>query len=299
MFIGDGGLETTMIFDEGFELPCFASFLLLREPGGVEALRRYYRGYIDIARRRGLGFTLDTPTWRANNDWGAKLGYSDDALADVNRDAVALGLQIRAETETAESPIAVCGTIGPRGDAYHPSTTMSPDEAERYHSVQIGTFAEAAADMVSAYTLAYADEAVGIVRAAAAAGVPVSIAFTVETDGRLPSGQLVGEAIEHVDADTEGAARYFMINCAHPTHVAPAIERDGPWLRRLCGVRPNASRKSHDELDRAPGLDRGDPAELAGSYDALKPALPGLRLLGGCCGTSTSHVEQICNAWLG
>jgi methionine synthase I (cobalamin-dependent) len=165
VFIGDGGLETTMIFDEGFELPCFASFVLLREPRGVEALRRYYRGYIDIAERRGLGFTLDTPTWRANKDWGAKLGYSDDALAEVNCDALALGKEIRPEAESAESPIAVCGTIGPRGDAYHPSATMSPDEAERYHSGQIGTFAETAVDMVSAYTLAYADEAVGIVSA--------------------------------------------------------------------------------------------------------------------------------------
>jgi homocysteine S-methyltransferase len=298
LFLGDGGMETTMIFDEGIELPEFASFLLLESERGREALRSYFRGYIAIARSHGVGFTLDTPTWRANRDWGAKLGYDAGALATVNRDAVKFAEQIRAIEETASTPIAICGTIGPRGDAYHPDQLMSPDQAERYHAEQIATFSTTATDMVSAFTLAYADEATGIVRAAAAAQTPVSISFTVETDGRLPSGQQVPDAIAQIDEATDRQARYFMINCAHPSHFASVVDQGGEWLARLGGIRPNASSKSHAELDQSDALDRGDPDELAASYLRLKPTLPQLRVIGGCCGTNQDHVTRICDAWL-
>ncbi len=299
LYLADGGMETTMIFDEGIELPEFASFLLLESDRGREALFNYYRAYIAIARRHGLGFTLDTPTWRANRDWGAKLGYDAHALHTVNRAAVDLAAQIRANEETASTPVAICGTIGPRGDAYHPDGLMSPDGAESYHGEQIATFKDTAADMVSAFTLAYADEATGIVRAATAAEIPVTISFTVETDGRLPSGQSVPDAIAQVDQDTGQSARYFMINCAHPSHFAAAINEGGDWLARIGGIRPNASRKSHAELDESTALDRGDPEELATSYSALKPSLPQLRVIGGCCGTDQDHIARLCAAWLG
>ena len=299
LFVGDGGLETVLIFQEGFELPCFASFVLLEDPAGVEALRSYYEGFLDVAVRQGVGYTLDTPTWRANPDWGEQLGYTASALADVNRAAVELGESIRAAADESDAtPIALCGAVGPRGDGYSPASLMPADEAERYHSVQIGTLAETAADMAGAYTMTYAEEAIGIVRAAAAAGMPVSISFTVETDGRLPSGQELGEAIEQVDAETDAAAAYFMINCAHPTHFAGVVERGGPWRRRLGGIRANASRKSHAELDESTELDDGDPAELGSEYRVLKPQLPNVRVLGGCCGTDRRHVSRICADWL-
>jgi homocysteine S-methyltransferase len=298
LFIGDGGLETTMIFARGIELPEFASFLLLETDRGRQELRDYYHGYLEIARRHRVGFTLDTPTWRANRDWGDKLGYSPGDLDRVNRDAVALAREVRAEEETAETPIAICGTIGPRGDAYHPDHAMSPADAKRYHAAQIATFADAGVDMIGAYTLAYAEEAAGIVAAAADAAIPVSISFTVETDGRLPSGQELQDAIAFVDSETGGAAIYFMVNCAHPTHFGPVIERGGAWLDRLGGMRANASRKSHAELDRAPGLDAGDPEQLGAEYRALKPSMQHARVLGGCCGTDTRHVARICEQWL-
>jgi S-methylmethionine-dependent homocysteine/selenocysteine methylase len=298
LFIGDGGLETTMIFERGIELPEFASFLLLETEDGRQALIDYYRGYLEIARRHGLGFTLDTPTWRANRDWGEKLGYSPKDLDRVNRDAVALAQEIRVAEETAETPIAICGTLGPRGDAYHPDHVMSPVDAQRYHAAQIDTFAEAGVDLVGAYTLAYAEEAAGIVAAAVQAGLPVSISFTVETDGRLPSGQELDRAITFVDAETDRAAESFMVNCAHPTHFGPVIERGGAWLGRLGGMRANASRKSHAELDQAPGLDSGDPEQLGAEYRALKPRIQHARVLGGCCGTDTRHVARICEQWL-
>jgi S-methylmethionine-dependent homocysteine/selenocysteine methylase len=295
LYTGDGGLETTLIFREGFELPGFAAFTLLGEERGREALRRYYAEFIAIAREHGLGFTLDTPTWRASEGWGTRLGYPAAAMAAVNRAAVELGEEVREAAGPGE-PIALCGTLGPQGDGYRPETFLSAGDAERYHAPQVGTFAAAGVDMVAAYTLCYAEEASGIAAAAAEAGVPVSIAFTVETDGRLPSEEPLGEAIERVDAETDGVAAYFMVNCAHPTHFAAALEAGGAWLERLGGIRANASRLSHAELDEAEDLDDGDPDELAAEYAQLCPRLPALRVVGGCCGTDRRHVAAICAA---
>lgn len=298
LYLGDGGLETTMIFERGLDLPCFASFTLLDRPEGVEALRAYYRDYLEIATRNGVGFTFDTPTWRASSDWGEQLGYSSSRLAEVNRRAVGLAEEIVGAGATATVPVVVCGTLGPRGDAYAPEELMSADEAERYHAPQVNVFAAVGVDMVGAYTLAYAEEGIGIARAAAAAGVPAAISFTLETDGRLPSGENLREAIERVDSETAGSPAYFMINCAHPSHFEAVLEAPGEWKRRIGGIRANASRRSHRELDEATELDSGNPAELAGEYLGLKRALPELRVVGGCCGTGTRHVAGICERWL-
>jgi S-methylmethionine-dependent homocysteine/selenocysteine methylase len=273
-------------------------FTLLDRPEGAEALRDYYRGYLEIAERSGTGFTLDTPTWRASSDWGERLGYSSSALAEVNRRAVGLAEEIREAEETATTPICVCGTLGPRGDAYAPEELMSAGEAERYHVPQVELFATADVDMVGAYTLAYTEEGIGIARAAAAAGVPAVISFTLETDGRLPSGEKLEEAIARVDAETEGSPAYFMINCAHPSHFASVLEAPGEWKRRIGGIRANASRRSHQELDEATELDAGNPPELAGEYLGLREVLPEVRVLGGCCGTDTRHIAGICERWL-
>jgi homocysteine S-methyltransferase len=296
LYLGDGGLETTMIFEHGIELPCFASFTLLSSEEGRGALRDYYRAYIEIARRNRVGFTLDTPTWRASSDWGAELGYSREALAKANRDAVEMARELRDAEEAEETPIAVCGTLGPRGDAYSPEALMGAEEAAEYHAEQIEVFASADVDLVAVYTLAYADEGLGIAMAAASAGVPAVISFTLETDGRLPSGEELGEAIERVDS--AAAPAYFMINCAHPSHFARVVAEAGRWRERIGGVRANASRRSHRELDEATELDAGNPAELAEEYLELRRALPGIRVLGGCCGTDTRHVAGICERWL-
>jgi S-methylmethionine-dependent homocysteine/selenocysteine methylase len=238
-FITDGGMETTLIFHQGLELPHFASFVLLDDEEGVRALLEYFRPYVEIARDSGVGIALDTPTWRANLDWGERLGYSPEALADVNRRGVRLLEQLREEAD-GRPRIVICGCVGPRGDGYQVGETMTAEEAERYHSPQVDVFAETAAELVSALTMTYAEEATGIVRAARAAGIPAAVSFTVETDGRLPSGQPLREAIEQVDAETDGAAVYFMINCAHPTHFADVLKPGAPALERV-----------HDEPRRA------------------------------------------------
>jgi S-methylmethionine-dependent homocysteine/selenocysteine methylase len=293
VFLTDGGIETTLIFDDGIELPDFAAFPLLDDPAGRQALERYFDTYASIAAHDGVGIVLETPTWRASADWGARLGYDIEQIERVNRDAVALLADQRARHETSSSPIVISGCIGPRGDGYQVGTAMSVDEARAYHSLQARTFAATDADLVTAITMTYAEEAIGIVQAARAAGMPVVISFTVETDGRLPSGQELGAAIEAVDAATDGYAAYFMVNCAHPTHFQHVLAGRPAWASRLGGVRANASTLSHAELDEAEELDRGDPADLAARYRELRQLVPALRVLGGCCGTDHHHIGAI------
>ncbi len=293
----DGGMETTLIFREGIDLPEFAAFPLLATEGGRAALRRYFEPYVELAGRLGVPLVLDAPTWRANVDWGAKLDYSPEEVDQASRDGVTLLAELRADA-AGEPPLIICGCIGPRGDAYDGTVTMSAGEAEAYHARQVGVFADTDADLVSGLTLPTVEEALGITRAAVAAGMPVVISFTVETDGRLPSGQPLGEAIVQVDAETDGTPRYFMINCAHPTHFERALADGGPWRGRIHGIRANASKQSHAELDELGLLDAGDPEELAAAYLALQPLLPNLEVLGGCCGTDHRHIAAIAEAWL-
>jgi S-methylmethionine-dependent homocysteine/selenocysteine methylase len=296
--ITDGGIETALIFHEGLDLPHFATFPLLRSEEGTAALRRYFDAYAAIAGDHGVGLVLESPTWRANPDWGQTLGYGPDELDQANRAAVALLEDVRDAHEPRASPIVISGCIGPRGDGYAPGATMSADEAESYHAGQIGVFADTAADMVCAITMTYEDEAVGVTRAARSAGMPVAISFTLETDGALPSGSPLAEAIARVDEETGGGPDYYMINCAHPTHFEGVLEPDAAWTGRIRGLRANASRKSHEELDESTELDEGDPAELGAQYVALRHRLPALTVLGGCCGTDHRHVREICAAWL-
>jgi homocysteine S-methyltransferase len=298
LFLTDGGLETTLIFHQGLELPDFAAFHLLRSAAGEHALRSYYRTYADIAARFGAGLILESPTWRANPDWGARLGYTPEALAAANRHGLALVADLRDEYAARGVPVVLSGCVGPRGDGYVPDTAMSPAEAAAYHRPQIETFAAAGAEMVGALTLTYAEEAVGVARAAQEAGIPIVVSFTVETDGALPTGQALGAAVAQVDEATSGYPAYYMVNCAHPTHVERGLTSTAPWVGRLRGLRANASRMSHAELNDAPALDAGDPAEFGREHVALKTRLPHLTVLGGCCGTDHRHVEQIATACL-
>jgi S-methylmethionine-dependent homocysteine/selenocysteine methylase len=297
LFVTDGGLETELIFRDGLDLPYFAAFPLLDDPETRAQLRRYYDSYLAIAREHDAGFVIETPTWRANPDWARQLGYSSEHLDALNRDAVVLAEEVRVVAVADGVTAVVSGCVGPRGDGYDPEHAMTPAEAERYHAEQIGTFAATTADQVTAMTLTDVDEAIGIVRAAVAAGIPAAISFTVETDGRLPSGQPLHEAIEQVDTETGSGAAYFMVNCAHPTHFVDALTADGAWRRRLIGLRANASMKSHAELDEATQLDEGDPVDLGARHAALRDGLSSVTVLGGCCGTDARHVAAIVSAW--
>jgi homocysteine S-methyltransferase len=289
-YLTDAGLETCLIFHDGFELPQFASFTLLENPAGIEGLKTYYRKFLKMADAHGAGFVLDAPSWRSSPDWGAALGYDRDRLAAANVCGIELIAQLRGEMKD-QARVVLNLPIGPRGDGYDPGAMMSAAEARDYHAWQIGVAADAGAECVTALTMTYLEEAQGIAAAAVDAGLPAVVSFTVETDGRLPTGMPLAEAVRQTD-DAAGGIAYFMVNCAHPTHFAAVLD-DPALAARIGGIRANASRMSHAELDQAAELDEGNPDELAGDYREMLRALPQLCVLGGCCGTDHRHVDAI------
>ncbi len=291
-FLTDGGFETTLVFHDGIDLPLFAAFPLVETAEGRGAIRRYIAPYLEIAATCGAGFILETPTWRASSEWGAQLGFTEAEIARINRESVALLIKQR-DGFMGLGPVVVSGNIGPRGDGYAPSQMMTGAEAARYHAHQIRAFAETEADMVHAMTMTHTGEAIGIALAARSAQMPVALSFTVETDGRLPSGQALGDAIRETDAATDGYAAYFGINCAHPDHFRAVLESGGDWALRIRSIRANASRCSHAELDAAEELDDGNPVELGHDYGSLRGMLPNLNIFGGCCGTDHRHVAAM------
>lgn len=299
LFLSDGGLETTLVFLEGIELPHFAAFVLLARPGGREQLKRYYEPYLELAAATpGAGFVLETATWRANADWGHKLDINDDQLFQANLQAAHLVRELRDEwCGRIAGPIVLAGIIGPRGDGYVAQAPDSVDAAAEYHYAQAAALAAGGVDMLAAVTMTTSAEGLGVARAAVRAGLPCAVSFTVETDGRLPSGEALADAIARVDADT--APAYYAINCAHPTHFASVLDADGgEWRQRIRALRANASAKSHTELDESSELDIGDPPALAGHYRRLRGPLPKLNVLGGCCGTDVRHLRAMRDAWV-
>ena len=291
--VTDGGMETDLIFHHGVDLPHFAAFPLLENAQGRALLEDYYDGYAAIGRRAGTGLMLESPTWRANPDWGDRLGYSASLLAKANRSAIAMLAQLRERYAQTIAAVIVSGMVGPRGDGYRPDTALEPDAAAAYHRPQLEAFADAEADMVTAYTLTDVGEAIGIVQAARDVGLAVAISFTVETDGQLRGGIPLAQAI--ADVDHAGGPEYFLVNCAHPTHIELALRQPGVWRERIVGIRANASTKSHAELDGATELDEGDPRSLAAAHHRLNLGLPKLSIIGGCCGTDKRHVASLWN----
>lgn len=296
LFLTDGGMETSLIFRDGLELPEFAAFCLLDSKEGREAITNYYLRYLEIAASNGTGFVMESATWRASPDWGAKLGYSLQALATLNHEAIGMLRQLREQFAHRIDPIIISGCIGPRGDGYDPGKVMSAPEAADYHAFQAEALAEAGADMITAITMTNIQEAIGVARAAHRAGLSSVISFTLETDGSLPTGDSLAEAVKALDAEGAAAPLHFMINCAHPTHFESILDRDADWVSRVRGLRTNASCLSHAELDEAEELDDGNPEELGVQNAALAQRLPGLAVIGGCCGTDERHVEAMCKA---
>lgn len=292
-FLSDGGLETFLIFDKGYALPCFSAAVLLETDQGRADLRAYFERFIGIAKSSGRGFILDAPTWRAGTAWAGPLGQTLKDVMETNQRAVSFVSKLRAQQETESCPILINGLVGPAGDAYAPDTQISRQEALLIHAPQVHTLGNAGVDMISAMTLTHADEAVGIVQAAKEIDTPIVVAFTLETDGHLPSGQPLGEAIAEVDAATNGGPLYYMINCAHPDHFREVLDTTAAWALRIGGIRSNASRQSHAELDEAEILDNGDPVEFGNLNAELLSRLPNIRVLGGCCGTDHRHVRCI------
>jgi S-methylmethionine-dependent homocysteine/selenocysteine methylase len=290
MYVTDGGIETHLIFNLAQDLPNFSAYVLARS----DVLRDYYRSYLEIAKAAGRPFVFDTATWRASPDWAELNGHSMDQLRQANIDAVHLCRDLREEFAVEGVRSVVSGVIGPRRDGWKYDAAMTAEESEAYHAVQVDAFVEAGVDYVTVYTLTNTPEAIGIARACMSRRLPVVLSFTLETDGNLPGGKPLGQAIGEVDAATDRYASYFMLNCVHPVHFATTIRNAGTWIERIGGLRANASSKSHAELDASPTLDIGDMRDLAQWYDKLLPLMPNLRVVGGCCGTDHRHIGEIC-----
>ena len=289
--VTDGGMETDLIFHHGVDLPEFAAFVLLTTETGRSLLTNYYDGYAEVAHAAGAGLVLESPTWRANPDWGDRLGYGAADLDRVNREAIALMDSLRARYAPAIDDVVISGMIGPRGDGYRPGSPADPSAMAAYHLPQIESFAAAGADLVTAYTLTDPGEAIGIATAAREVGIPVGISFTVETDGRLPGGMSVEQAVDAVDETC--APDYFLLNCAHPLHVGAGIGGGEGWADRVVGLRCNASTQSHAELDESEVLDEGDLTVFVDAHEELRRRFPRLSVLGGCCGTDRRHVAAL------
>ena len=305
VFLSDTGIETDLIFHQGLDLPLFAAFVVADSDEGRQLLDRWHREHAAAATAYGLGVSLDAVTWRASSDWGDRLGYDGAQLDRVNHELVLQlqGIRDDLKASDATTPVLVGGVVGPRGDGYRPTSRMSVDEAADYHRPQLRSLLDAGVDRVSAMTICYPDEAAGIASAATELGLSIILGLTLETDGRLPDGTTLADAVTSVDRRTDGSPGGFMVNCAHPDHIAAALDNgdtdqsaDRGWRERIVGLRPNASRRSHAELDEAPDLDDGDPAELAEQVAGLVGRLPAVSLVGGCCGTDPRHARAIAAA---
>ncbi len=298
-WLTDAGLETELVFKDGIELPHFSSAVLLDTAEGRERLRSYYADFVALAHSHALGLVLETATWRVSPDWAERLGFDDPATGRIHREAVRLLSELRDAGPLSRERFAISGNLGPRYDGYRADERMSPGEARDYHRRQVALLAAEGADAISALTLTTSAEASGIARAAAEEAIPCVLYFTVETDGRLPSGEPLGDAIAAVDDACGDDVAFYGINCAHPTHFLPALEKGDPeWRERIGAIRANASRCSHAELDESTELDEGDPAELASHSARLRELLPGLRVIGGCCGTDIRHVTRLCQSFV-
>jgi S-methylmethionine-dependent homocysteine/selenocysteine methylase len=296
-YLTDAGVETNLIFHHGIDIREFACHTLLPDPDGRAALANYFRGFLELAREMDTGFILDSQTWKAHMHWASDLDADESELRAANEESIAFIAGLREEYRAHEQPIVLNAVIGPRGDAYAPGSRLAAAEAEDYHATQLGWLATTDVDMVSALTFTHADEAIGFVRAASKLGLPAVVSFTVETDGCLPTGQGLAAAIRAVDEATDARPAYYMINCAHPEHFVHVLD-GGRWTRRIRGLRCNASRKSHAELDACDTLDDGDPTELGQQYRSLVAAMPWVNVLGGCCGSDLRHVTEIARAVL-
>ena len=293
VYLTDCGIETYIMYKKGFALPNFSLFHLLNDEDAAREIQAYLQRLLAVAERNDVGMILCGPLYRASRDWGELLGYTPERLADVNHRCIEMFEALARDSELARRRIVFSGVVGPRGDAYKLNRTITAQEAEDYHSEQIVTLERAGADMITGLTLNNTDEAIGITRAAEAAGLPAVISFTLNGEGRLQSGCSLKDAIESVDAATGAAPAYYMINCTHPADFAPAFE-PGDWTVRLRGVRPNASSLAKGVLCQLGHLEEGDPEELGRQMGEMARRYPHFNVWGGCCGTDDVHLEEIC-----
>jgi S-methylmethionine-dependent homocysteine/selenocysteine methylase len=293
LYLTEGGQETELMYKHGHELREFAMYPLLDDRAAVVDLTDMYTRYLEVAAAYGFAALMGGFDYRASQDWATKLGISAAGLADFQQRAIGFLRDVAQPFHAQISQILIAGIVGPRGDAYGEDRTITADEAEDYHSVQLETLRQAQVDLVSALTFNSVPEAVGLARAAARVGLPLSVSFMVDATGRVLSGRTLKETIEAVD-EQAGAARpdFYGINCSHPLEFEPALV-DGPWRERIRSLRPNASTADKQALCEIGHLEAGDPAQLGAQLGAIAKRFPHIDIWGGCCGTWDDHLRAI------
>ena len=293
IYLTEGGQETEVMYRHGFDLPEFAMFPLLDQPDAVEVVRAMYSAVLDTAERHGCAVLLGGLDYRASPDWAGLIGYDPTALAAMQTRAIEFLREVSDPYRDRLPDVRIAGIVGPRGDAYQVNPTITADESEEYHSVQLATLAASGVDLVEAMTFNNVDEAVGLARAASSAGLPLSVSFVLDSDHNLNGGPSLKEAIESVDA-AAGSDRpaFYGINCSHPFEFMPAIE-SGEWFKRIRCLRPNAAAADKISLCTLGHLEEGDPVELGSLMGQLAADYPHIDIWGGCCGTWDKHLDHI------
>ncbi len=291
-YLSEGGTETELMYKYGFELPHFAMFPLLNNPDAVLKMKEMLRSYLDVAAKHKICALMGGLDYRASPDWGKLLGYSPDGLAEANLQSIEFLREIAKEYASEIPDILFQGLIGPRGDAYEKNESITENEAEDYHSVQLETLKKADVDLALAITFNNIPESIGVARAAAKIGVSLGISLTLDSSSKLNSGPSLAEAIIAIDEETNQSPEFYLINCSHPLEYEPAIE-PGNWISRVRGVRPNASKMEKIELCQIGHLEEGDPEELGKLCGDLARRYPHMDIWGGCCGTWNSHLDEI------
>jgi S-methylmethionine-dependent homocysteine/selenocysteine methylase len=293
-YLTEGGQETEILYKYGFELPHFAMFPLLDNPRAMAELRGMYGRYLDTAARYAFGVLIGGLDYRASPDWGSLLGYSRESLAEMQLRSIDFLREVAQPYDGHVPAIMYAGIVGPRGDAYEANRTITAEEAEEYHSEQLATLARAGVDLVEAMTFNNVPEVIGLARAAARVGLPLSVSFTLDHESRrLMSGPTLKDAIETVDAQTgDDQPAFYGINCSHPLEFMPAIE-PGKWFERVRCLRPNAAMMDKISLCTLGHLEAGDPVELGALMGGLARKHPHIDMWGGCCGTWDTHLNEI------
>ena len=292
LYLTEGGIETEIMYKDGFELPQFAMFPLLDDPAALEAMKGIWRRMLGVAADAGFCVVLNGLDYRASPDWGKLLGYSDEGLATMQLRCIDFLRDLARDYESHIEKIYISGTIGPRGDAYALHRTITAAEAEDYHSVQLATLARAGVDMAWAMTFNNIPEAVGLTRAAKTAGLPLAMGLTLDSSCKLKSGPTLAEAVTEIDRQTDTGPEFYACNCSHPLEFEPALD-GGEWQGRLRCIRPNASAMEKIALCKLGHLEDGDPVELGAQMADVATRLPHMDIFGGCCGTDERHLREI------
>jgi S-methylmethionine-dependent homocysteine/selenocysteine methylase len=295
-FLTEGGQETEIQYRYGHDLPEFAMYPLLENTKAKSDLKAMYSQVFDVAAEHGFAVMISGLDYRGSPDWGKKLGYSRQGLADALEQSIVFLREVAQPYIGQISAILIGGQVGPRGDAYSLNRSITAQESEDYHGFQLEVLKRMEVDFVWGATFNGIPEALGLARAAARMALPLTISFTLDSNHRLKSGPSLKEAIEAVDAEAGDAKpAFYGINCSHPIEFEPALE-PGDWVQRIRSLRPNASAKDKGELCSIGHLEEGDPADLGRRIGTLSERYPHIDIFGGCCGTWARHLGEIARA---